>query len=336
METRASYIMVGAFVLSILASLMIFAAWLTQSSFEEEEQLYHIYFSGSVSGLQTGSVVRYQGISIGKVNKLEIDPKNVERILVTVSIPQNIEIKEDAKASLQLLGLTGGAYIQISGATKEAKTLRPVGDQIPVIQSTDSSLGSLIEKAPELMDKLLAAGDAANEILSDQNVASITTFITNMSGLSEELKVSSQEFRETVENARKSTEQIQQLIQNFDERGQLLTEKGAVVLDQANSTLLTIEKDVDQVAAEVAKTTDNLKKMTDSFASAADQMDKMIKENREPVRDFTGSGLYEFSFLIVELRDLANSLTRITTQIERNPTYFIFGKQGGIEPVETK
>lgn len=51
----------------------------------------------------------------------------------------------------------------------------------------------------------------------------------------------------------------------------------------------------------------------------------MIAENREPIRDFTSTGLYDFSLLIAEMRDLANSLSRVTTRIERDPADFLFG-----------
>lgn len=337
METRTSYVMVGAFVLSLIAALMVFAVWLTQSGLKQDEsQLYHIYFSGSVSGLQAGSVVRYQGISVGTVKKLEIAPNDVEKILVTISIPKKIEIKEDAEASLQLLGVTGGAYVQISGATQEAKRLEGKNGELPVIKSTESSLSSLMEKAPELMDKLIQIADSANKVLSDENVEDLSKFVDNLAVISENLEQASGDFQVTVAHARSSTEKIDRMITDFDEKGQVLADKGIVVLDQATKTLQTIENDVNVVTQEISQTTGNLKKMTDNFALAADQVGKMIQENRQPIRDFTSSGLYEFSFLIVEFRELINSLTRVSGQIERNPTYFLFGKQGTVDPVEAK
>ena len=67
METRASYILVGSFVLTLIAGLFGFTVWVAKIQFEEARQPYRIYFTGSVTGLQTGSPVRYQGIPIGTV-----------------------------------------------------------------------------------------------------------------------------------------------------------------------------------------------------------------------------------------------------------------------------
>jgi phospholipid/cholesterol/gamma-HCH transport system substrate-binding protein len=103
METRASYLLVGGFTLVLMACLFAFIVWLAKSSFEEaNSSRYHIYFTGSVAGLQEGSPVRYRGIALGTVRDIRIDPKNIARVQVTIEVAANTPIKEDAVAYLAL------------------------------------------------------------------------------------------------------------------------------------------------------------------------------------------------------------------------------------------
>ena len=86
METRASYILVGYFVLGLIAAAFAFVVWLSSIQFEEVPKRYLIYFEGSVTGLEVASPVRYRGVPVGSVTDIRIDPENIERIRVTVEI----------------------------------------------------------------------------------------------------------------------------------------------------------------------------------------------------------------------------------------------------------
>ncbi len=87
METRASYILVGSFVLGLIAAAFAFVVWLASVQFEDVPKRYLIYFDGSVTGLAVASPVRYRGVPVGSVVDIRIDPENIERILVTPRFP---------------------------------------------------------------------------------------------------------------------------------------------------------------------------------------------------------------------------------------------------------
>jgi phospholipid/cholesterol/gamma-HCH transport system substrate-binding protein len=86
METRASYVVVGAVVLALLAGLVAFSLWLVEAGVDRNLARYEIAFAGSVSGLPDGGQVLYRGIPVGRVADIRIDPANVENVLVTVEI----------------------------------------------------------------------------------------------------------------------------------------------------------------------------------------------------------------------------------------------------------
>src|SRR5690242_10503168 len=110
METRAQHVLVGAFVLGILVAIVIAVVWVARVQFNREFSYYDIFFTGSVTGLNTGAAVRYNGVQIGRVDEIRIAPSNVEQVRVTIEVDGTVEIKEDAVASLELQGVTGYAF----------------------------------------------------------------------------------------------------------------------------------------------------------------------------------------------------------------------------------
>src|SRR6267378_2806414 len=98
METRAHFVAVGAFVLIVIAFAFGAVLWLGRTEFAHEYVYYEIYFSGPVTGLGEGAQVQYNGIRIGRVASVKLDPINVEQIRVEVEIESGVVIKADAVA----------------------------------------------------------------------------------------------------------------------------------------------------------------------------------------------------------------------------------------------
>ena len=129
METRASYLIVGSFVLALGAALVGFALWLTQDQLNAAVARYDIRFSGSVSGLQVGSNVSFRGVPVGEVSAVSIDPSDIERVLVTIEIPDTVPVLEGTFATLQLQGITGAVAVLLSGGTQGGAALQALAGQ---------------------------------------------------------------------------------------------------------------------------------------------------------------------------------------------------------------
>ncbi len=125
METRAHYVAVGAFVLAIIVLGFVAVLSLGRVEFAQELKRYYIFFKGSVTGLSKGSFVQYNGITVGRVVDVRVDPDDLEKIQVTVEIDYNlVTIKTDARAFVDTNLLSGVATIQIRGGTREAQESR--------------------------------------------------------------------------------------------------------------------------------------------------------------------------------------------------------------------
>ena len=118
METRANHVLVGSFVLALVAAAVVAALWLSKIELDRTQVRFLIYFQGNVTGLNIGSAVRYRGVPVGNVIDIRIDPENVERVRVLIEVTDDTPVKRDTIASLGIQGITGIAFIQLSGGTQ--------------------------------------------------------------------------------------------------------------------------------------------------------------------------------------------------------------------------
>lgn len=419
METRASYIVVGIFTLLVFIGGALAVIWMAGVQFDEDVALYDGYFSGSVTGLSPGNQVRYRGVPFGVVTAMRVDPDNVERVKVTIEVPRKPPIKTDAVASLEYQGITGVAYVQISGGTQAAAILeRKSGEKYPVIPTKASQLDVVMEKAPELVTRFIALVDRANRLLNPANQQQFSEILQNIAGFSGALSDSSPDIRTMIRNGavslgevhaaaseakaaltqiRGSTDRMtadaelamrdtRTLVADLRQKVELLSGEMTATLDEvrgsvnrvssgveksvgdvasgvgkvsneASSTLVevrrlaselresaleftggmgkaltSIQREMDGVGGEAQAAIKTLNVSAGHVGDAAEQLAGIIKENRDPVEDFTASGLYELTQLLSETRVLVGALSRISSQIEQNPAQFLFGQtQRGVE-----
>jgi phospholipid/cholesterol/gamma-HCH transport system substrate-binding protein len=181
METKANYVAVGGFVLASVLGLVVALLWLAGAQYSAEFAYYRTYFSGAVTGLGNGTIVRYNGINVGHVSKLTFDPADPKRVIVDLQIDPALQIHSDSVASIASEGFTGGSYVEIDGGTAGTPVLEPkmFGDY-PVIQSKQSTLQALEQSAPQILEKVNKIADRLNRVLSDQNIKSLSDTLTNI------------------------------------------------------------------------------------------------------------------------------------------------------------
>src|ERR687892_180459 len=142
MEIRASYLLVGAVVLALVAGLAAFSVWLV---------------------------------------KADIDRKHVESVLVTIEVEHGTPIRQDTVATLEMQGITGIAYVQLRGGTQASPPLAAAeGQALPQIESRRSTLERLFESTPDLLVRSLALVERATVLLDDRNLQALTKSLQNI------------------------------------------------------------------------------------------------------------------------------------------------------------
>lgn len=315
METRASYLIVGLFVIAGMIGMLAAAVWITGTRSDQSTVLYDIYFEGSVAGLRTGNPVQYRGIPVGVVASMRIDPENVERVLVTIEITAGTPIKADTEATLASQGITGVAFIQLSGGTQAAADLvATAGQARPVIASRPSQISELLEAAPELLRRAIGVVEQAEKILGPENQARIAGSLDNIETLTGTLA--------------KSSDDIETIL---SEGAAMMAELNAAIV-RANQMLAGVEGSATGIGDDTRKVLAETRIAIRQLGQASSQLARFFKDNGPAMNDFGSVGLYEFSQLLAESRVLVTALNRLTSEFERDPARFLFGdQQQGVE-----
>jgi len=307
METRAHYVAVGAFVLAIIVLGFVAVLSLGRVEFAQELKRYYIFFKGSVTGLSKGAFVQYNGITVGRVVDVRVDPDDLEKIQVTVEIDTNlVNIKTDARAFVDTNLLSGVATIQIRGGTREARNLEPEpGHRYPVIASGSSVLQRVTETGPQLLDRLMVTVDNLNAVLSEQNRKAVSDSLQNVRTITEAFVAPSQEVNQLVANANAAVIGLKSLLDHVDES---YASRGGL-RDEASKAL----SDFDRLAKGLIDTNR--------------QLQQVLQENRPGLQEFTHSTLTQISNLVSDAQRLIAGLTRFVASVERDPARLLFGER---------
>jgi phospholipid/cholesterol/gamma-HCH transport system substrate-binding protein len=205
METKANYVAVGAFVLACVIGLVVTVLWLAGIQYSQEYAYYEAYFQGPVTGLGKGTSARYNGIEVGRITDLQFDPNDPQRVIVTMQVQPNLNIREDSVASIESQGFTGATFVEITGGTAKSALLEAHDDQrYPVIRTKQSTFAQLQQSAPEVVAKLNVAVSRLNDLLSDTNRRSITHILANLDETTQVIARRSADIDATIANANKS------------------------------------------------------------------------------------------------------------------------------------
>lgn len=299
METRANYVLIGAFTVVITVLLLLFALWASKFSSSRNWRQYEVVFSEPVTGLTEGGSVQYNGLAVGTVENLSLDDHDARKVVALLKLKSNTPVKVDTRAKLSQQGITGVPFILLSGGSPEAAPLEAAaGQDFPIIRTEPSALQNISDSANRLVARL-------DELLSEQNIARISATLANLEQTSNSLA-----------NRRKDIEQL--IINTRD-----ATASMRVTLDNANGAIQGIDRNLVQ---RLPALLDKLDATAAKLDSAAGNTDAMIAENRPAIRSFTRDGLPQVEPTLVELRALIRDLRALTGRVEGNPARYILGR----------
>jgi phospholipid/cholesterol/gamma-HCH transport system substrate-binding protein len=308
MEREANYVAVGAFILLVIAMGVGFVLWYTDANDGREIDLYEIYFTGSVSGLDRGSSVRYLGVDVGRVRRLTIDRNNASRVHVVAEIDVNAPITAATRASLGLQGVTGLLFInlkEVPGVDKSAPL--PQGERYPVIESVVSDFDVFLSSLPEMMGRANALLERAGRVFSDENLTAVA---------------------ETVKNLRTATASLPQTSQNVAR----LVEDLRVTVAEIDTAVASLQGTVDEARPEIRNAFAELSKVAANLAQASARIDRFASKSETQLGHFSEQGLFELERLVRETRAAAREFQDLSRSLRENPSQILYEPpESGVE-----
>lgn len=269
METKAGYVAVGLFVMALLIGLVGALLWLAGAQFDREFAYYQTTFKGAVTGLGKGTVVRYDGIEVGRVQDLRFDPDDPKAVIVMMQTRPDLNIRTDSQTSLESEGLTGGVYVEISGGSKNAPVLYPKpGESYAVIASKPSAIEALAEAAPQLLARISQAVDGINRALGDKNQAALTGTLQHLDTVTGALAEETPKLDATLRNLSVASAKFPQVVDDADQDakkiGKLSDDADAFVAGSDPAELTRLVADTRQLVENLNRLTEQLNRQPTS------------------------------------------------------------------------
>lgn len=340
MENKSPYVLIGAAMILFVVSLVGFVIWKLREGDQTSYAYYAILFSGDVQGLNVDSPVYYRGLRVGRVHNIELTSRRTvqrstgrerlsEKIEVTVAIDSHIDIHERSYAVLEKPFIAGAAYIQIVGRLESSQVLpkKTLGDKpYPEIREGASFLQATSTSAQELLSKASVTVDRLNALLSDENIAALNDTIRNISTVTGGIAKQDPAIQSALAQLPGA---VADFHQTFDKLNKLSESLGLMAMELGPQDAQTRKALAGKQRGELAKTIDEARVALSNINGAASQLNKLLTASRQPMEQFSQTGLTELSLAIHELRELTANLNIIATKLERDPAGFVFsGKQG--------
>lgn len=299
MDSKVNFAAVGAFVIGLGAALVAAILWLAAGGeLHHKVDLYRAVSDESVAGLNINAPVKYRGVDVGKVKGIRLVLNNPQQVQLTFAIERGTPVKTDTVATLSTQGLTGIAYVELSGGSTNAPLLVSAMDGEPPLIVTKPSLPARLEQAlTRVLGSVDKTSHALDGVFTDQNKQALSVALANIVAITQ-----------TVADRKAS---IDLALRNADKT-------------MANAAV---------VSARMDATLDRIDKAADSFDAMSRQVDKTAASAGETVTA-VGSDLQHLSgdvgpqleTLMRDLSTLSASLRRLSEQTERNPKSLVFGK----------
>ncbi|WP_410217305.1 MlaD family protein [Paracoccus sp. (in: a-proteobacteria)] len=180
METKANYILIGAFTIAGFLGILGFVLWFAQLELDRQFAYYDVYFP-EVSGLGPSSDVRFAGLPVGRVVDMQLAPGNPLPVRVRLEVILDTPIRSDSVAALEVQGVTGVALVAVSAGSERAPLLREAETSaVPVIASSRSALQTLSDEGPQIINRLSLVAEQLSQILGPDNQGRVAAILDNV------------------------------------------------------------------------------------------------------------------------------------------------------------
>ncbi|NIR31381.1 MAG: MCE family protein [Gammaproteobacteria bacterium] len=305
MNSRFSFALIGLFVLVLTGVFVGVVLWLSAGTTQKTYETYVAFMRESVSGLGENSSVKYLGVEVGKVRKIELDRDNPERVRLLLQIEPHVPIKEDTVAVLSTKGLTGLTHVELTGSTKDAPPLRArPGQPYRVIATRPSLFTRLEDSVPELLSELQAFAANGNQVakqladlLDSSNLQKTAAILESVEQLTADLstQVSSvsailRDATTVSQNAARASHHVPALIQ------------------RASGALEAVQE------------------AADSIGRVTSEYERLAADSQRELHAVGRETLPQLNATLLEMQQLADALRRFTQDLEQSPGMLLYGR----------
>ena len=298
----------------LLGALLIVAVlWLASGgNLQKKYDLYQAIVAESVAGLNLNAPVKYNGVDVGKVQNIQLDPENPELVQLLFAIERGTPIKVDTVAVLKTQGLTGIAYVELDGGAKNAAPLVATGQQqYPVIQTKPSLSTRLENILTTVLAKLDKTSSNVDSLLSRENQEAFKSAVADIAIVSKTIASRKTEIDASIVNAARAADNTARATQKLSP----IIDKIEPVMNELNITI-----------AQINRSALAIEKAGNEAAAASTSAGKTVASVGTSIERYSTETLPEVQRLLTELNELSTSLKHLIEQTERDPASLLRGR----------
>lgn len=317
MESKAHYALIGLFVLLFFIMGIGFVAWLSNAQFDQQFDDYEVVFSGPVRGLSQGSEVRFNGLRVGEVKTLKLDPKNSSSVISTIQVDSATPVHTNSYAQLEPLGLTGLSYLQIFSGGEEYPLLKDLPGKGPYrIPGRMSQIDDFLEGGTGVIEGAQMALSRINTVLTPDAVSDFQSILAN-------LRVTTQKISE----AEIDPDLLSRVLTNIAKAASDVSDAAIAVDEAADSISLLADKEAKALLKRAVTSLEEVDKTLGSITGLAKSATDTSVDVSDAINRLSNSGLTDIEETTDELRRLVITLNRIANNLEQSPAQFIAGEE---------
>jgi len=276
METRAHFIIIGLFTIFGILGGLGFFLWLASVQIDRQYAQYGVLFE-NVSGLDQSADVLFNGVAVGSVTGIRIWEKDPGKAYVALEIDATTPVAIDTVARLESQGVTGVAYIALSGGSPGAAMLTPEADGPPIIPSRQSSLQSLVSNAPEVLEDAARIITQLEALTGPDNQDHVRNILENVENATAGLDQALTDFSDISGTLSRATDEITSFVEGFDGVGAAAQD----TLAAADTSFAVITETFDNANTAI----ENLGPAIDQANAAIAAIDTLVTEGLTPLAD---------------------------------------------------
>jgi len=311
MESKANYIVIGAFVFVVSIAAVLFGLWAAKFSVDTAWNRYEVLFRESVMGLSDGSAVLYNGVNVGRITDLVLNPDDPREVIATLEVQSDVPVKQDTRASIRLTGLTGTAAIQLSGGSPQSPLLKPRQGGPPRIEAQSSPLSKLIESSEGIVVTANRVMTRLDQLFTEDNIARLESTIESIDQLTAALAGPDSDLNRLLADSARAAAALPEAVKQVGQAGERV---GRLADD--------VERDL---VAHLPELRASLDQALDNVESLSARLDRIVAANEDSLSRIGNVSLRQVESGLEELRGLIRDLSTTLRRLEDNPSGFLFG-----------
>lgn len=311
MNPNINYVAVGIFVIALTVAAIAGVLWLSAGFGHVQYDHYVAYVNESVSGLNTDAPVKFRGVDVGYVREIGLRPDNPEEVRLLMAIEVGTPVKEDSVAILSVQGLTGIAFIDLTGGSRESPLLTAApGAAYPEIETGPSLLARLDAAASQMFTNIETVSESMSAFLNEDNQRA---------------------FREALDSIRDFTVRLESVL---DDDNAVRLSESLESLHRISATLAANTDEFERIVGNLAEgsdklpqAVDGLERMSRTLQGAGNQFTATMREAQTEVRYLSQHLAPNASEALADLRSVSAKLERFITELERDPALLLYGRR---------